>query len=81
MTNEFEIVIASDDEHEKVFAEIVIDDKFVALVSYDHGIDKAVIEFPGLGFDESAIIRKTKLDVFRSALDAAIERLSGESNV
>ena len=35
MNDEIEVVIASDDEHERVFAEIYFNGRFVALVSQD----------------------------------------------
>jgi hypothetical protein len=79
MAESFEILIASDDEHERVVAEIYIDDKFVALVSQDQGIDQAVIEFPGTALDENQILRRVEVSDFRRAIDTATKRLAGEA--
>ena len=45
----FRVIIASDQEHEKVVAEIYRGDSFVALVSHDHGTP--MVEMPGIGLD------------------------------
>ena len=74
MEQRFRIEIASDQEHEKVVAEIYQDDKFVALVSQDD--ETPIVEIPGPGLDEAYISRTIPLQALRDALDAAVQRLS-----
>ena len=69
------IVIADDPDHEKVYAEIFIRDKFVALVSQEKGLDVLEVEFPGPGLMESQILRRVGLAEFQKALTLATERL------
>jgi hypothetical protein len=47
------VEIASDQTHEKVVAEIIVDGKFVCVLSNDH--DELIVEFPGPGLDESLV--------------------------
>jgi hypothetical protein len=49
------VEIASDQTHEKVVAEIIVDGKFVCVLSNDH--DELIVEFPGPGLDESLVAR------------------------
>jgi len=70
----FRVIVASDQEHEKVFVEIYQGDKFVVLVSQDN--DTPIVEIPGVGLDESYISRTIPLAEFRDALDAAVKRLN-----
>ena len=74
MEQGFRIEIASDQEHEKVVAEIYRDDKFVVLVSQDD--DTPIVEIPGPGLDEAYISRTIPVQELRDALDAAVERLN-----
>lgn len=76
--NDFTTMIASDDEHEKVFAEIYYKDKFVALVSQEAGLNRLNIEFAGSGLEESLIARQVDLIGFQQALISAEKRLAGE---
>jgi hypothetical protein len=69
----FKICIASDQEHEKVVAEIYQGDRFVALVSQDN--DQPMVEFPGLGLDESCLSRVVPLKGFQEAMSVAVRRL------
>lgn len=78
MSNEFRIIIASDDEHERVFAEIYLGDKFVALVNQEAGSGQEQIELPGVGLDESLIVRKVPLRGFEEVLLQAVRKLKGE---
>ena len=78
MTNNFTITIASDQEHEQVFAEIYCHGKFVALVSQEEGADRLRIEFPPPGVDEGIIARTVGAEDFRQGLAAAIEKLAGK---
>jgi len=68
MIDEYKIIIASDFEHEKVFAEIYKNGKFIALVSQENGIDNLEIEFPDNSVDQSLILRKINYDSFFNAL-------------
>ena len=78
MDGEFKIMIASDDEHERVFAEIYLDDKFVALVSQERGPGEEEVELPGGGLVESLVRRKVPLRGLEKALLRAAQRLKGE---
>lgn len=78
MPDKFTVIIASDEIHDKVFAEIYSSEKFVALVSQDDGLDNMKIEFPDRVVDEAAIMRIVELEPFREALIIAQKRLSGE---
>ena len=77
MTEKFSTIIASDEEHEQVFAEIYCHGKFVALVSQEEGGDQLRIEFPAAGFDETMIARTAYVEDFQKGLAEAIERLIG----
>lgn len=72
-----EIIIASDDSHEKVIAEIFLEGKFVALLNQDKGPACLEIEFPGPGLVEEQIARKVNLDQFVSAIETAKAKLFG----
>ena len=74
----FTTMIASDDDHEQVFAEIYFAEKFVALVSQEEGINQLKVEFPGSNLDENMILREISMDGFLSALKEARSRLIGE---
>ena len=74
VSEEIRVSIASDEEHEHVVAEIYRGDKFVALVSQDHGY--SVVELPGPGLDESCISRVIPLKEFQEALELAQRRLA-----
>ena len=76
--NTFKTMIASDADYEKVYAEIYCDEKFVALVSQENGLDKLRIEFPYASIDEGMILRNIEMEGFLSALTEAKQRLSGE---
>jgi len=74
----FTTMIASDDDHDKIFAEIYFAEKFVALVSQEDGIDQLKVEFPGSDLDENMILREISMDGFLNALNKARNRLVGE---
>ena len=78
MIKEFTVTIASDEEHDKVFAEIFCGEKFVALVSQEKGVDRLEIEFPPAGIDEKLIMRAVDMEGFQQALVAAMKRLRGQ---
>ncbi len=77
MNKEFEIIIADDSDHEKVYAEIQFDGKFVALVSYEDGEDQLMLETPGVDLHEEAILRKVDLNSFLLAVEADKQKLLG----
>ena len=77
--SEYNIIIASDDEHEKAFAEIYYREKFVALASQEGGLNRLEIEFPLFDVDEAMIIRTLELTGFQQALNSAAIRLAGEA--
>lgn len=60
MAREYSFLIANDNEHEKVFVEIYYDDKFVALINQENGLNNLEIEFPGEGLVEDLINRQNK---------------------
>ena len=72
----FDFLIADDSEHEKVFVEIYYNEKYVALISQEEGIDKLLIEFPGNDLNESAIIRSLPLNEFLNLIDEAVKFLN-----
>lgn len=74
----FEILIASDSNYEKVFAEIYYDKKFVALVSQENGIKNLNIEFPDNTVDQNQVAKKIDYDQFIAALGVAKSKLTGE---
>lgn len=71
------IIIVSDQEHEKVVAEIYREDKFVALVSQDDGIP--IVEMPGPGMDEEYITRTLPLQHLCDALEIAVKKLNSRA--
>jgi len=76
MSKEFTIVIASDSEHDEVFAEIYFQGKFVALVSQEKGLDQLRVEFPSSNIDESMVVREVDVDGFKQALITAAKKLA-----
>jgi hypothetical protein len=77
-TDRFHVMIASDLDHERVYAEVYWDEKFVALVSQERGAGKEVLEFPGPGLKEDLICREVDLDGFLQAVELAVRKLAGE---
>lgn len=71
-------MIASDLDHESVYAEVYYDEKFVALVSQERGPESKRLELPGPGFEESQICREVDLDGFLQAVQEAAQKLAGE---
>ena len=70
-----EILITSDSDYEKLTAEIYCEDKFVALLNQDNGLDNIIIEFPGNNVTEDAVLRKLELSIFEKAIAEAKSRL------
>ena len=77
MNTNYTITIASDAEHEKVYAEIHCRGKFVALVNQENGFDRLKIEFPPAGLDEAMIVRVVDMEGFQQALISAAKELCG----
>jgi hypothetical protein len=71
MKDAIKILICSDTDYEQLIAEIYIDDKFVALVSQDNGVNDLQIVFPGCDQNEKAIARKVDFVLFNVALERA----------
>ena len=67
------VEIASDQTHEKVVAEIIVDGKFVGVLSNDH--DEHIVEFPGPGLDESLVARTVSLESLLRGVEIAKARL------
>ena len=76
MNPHYGIVIASDDKHEKVVAEIYFDDLFIALLSQEEGLDKLVLELPGVGMNEALILRRIPMTEFQHMLILAAKELA-----
>lgn len=70
-----EIVIASDEMHEKVFAEMYYRGKYLGLVSQEKGPKHLRIELPGGLAPEEAVLRNVRLLVFIRAVKMAKEKL------
>lgn len=73
---DFDFLIASDSEHEKVFIEIYYNAKYIALISQENGIDDLLIEFPGNNLKESEILISLPLNEFLSLIDEAVKKLN-----
>jgi hypothetical protein len=74
----FKILIASPPEYQKLVAEIHYDGKFVALVNQERGPGLFEVETPGVGLNESMIIRRVDLAGFAAALKQASDSLIEE---
>ena len=75
MATGFDFLIANDSEHEELFIEIYYNEKFVASINQEQGIDNLEIEFPGPDLVESLIIRKVPLNDFLGLVNEAAKRL------
>jgi hypothetical protein len=78
MDGNYELIIADDPDHDKVFAEIYRDNKFLALISQEDGPDRLKVELPGPGLDESQIVRQLPLADFIAVLGQAAKKLLGK---
>jgi hypothetical protein len=71
MNSDFEILISSNPNYEKLVAEIYLQGKFIALLNQDEGPEKIKIEFPSNDVDESLVLRhcylKDLLEVLQEA--------------
>jgi hypothetical protein len=75
MAQGFDFLIANDSEHEELFIEIYYNDKFVASINQEHGLNDLEIEFPGPDLVESLITRKVPLKNFLDLINEATKRL------
>lgn len=75
MNSSVRVEIASDQVHENVVAEVLVDEKFVCLLSNDN--DELKVEFPGPGLDESLVARTVSLETLMKGLSMAKARLDG----
>jgi hypothetical protein len=73
MNKRISIAIASPVDHEKLTAEIIIDDKYVVIINQEDGEDKLKIEF----FDNPDVI-EVGFDIFIEALYEAKMALVGK---
>lgn len=80
MAARFSTLIASDPDHEKVYAEIYFGEKFVALISQEAGPESLMLELPGCELDQEQIIRNVNLEGFIVALRSAADRLLGRAD-
>lgn len=72
MENKISTLIASDENHDKIFIEIYVDNKFLAIVSQEDGIDNLVVEFPESNLDTNFILRTCRLSVLMDAIHTAM---------
>ena len=70
-----EILLSSDSSYEELTAEIFYNDKFIALLNQDDGLENLKIEFPAVGLDESMVLRKVDLTILEQGLELAKKRL------
>ena len=78
MDGKYEVIIADDQDHEEVFAEIYRDNKFLASISKEDGPDRLKVELPGPGLDESQVVRQVPLADFITVLGQAAKKLVGK---
>lgn len=72
------ILLSSDSDYEKLIAEIYYEDKFIALLNQDEGLDSMKIEFPDLNVKENLVLRKVDLEIFEEALKEAKRKIKAE---
>ena len=73
---EFQLLIASLPDHDRLVAEIYFRGKFVGLVSQERGDGLFDVETPGVGLDESQITHRVDLLDFVAAIEHARSKLS-----
>jgi len=71
------ILLSSDSDYEKLTAEIYYEDKFIALLNQDNGLDCMKIEFPDTNVKEELVLRKIDLAIFEKALLEAKRKIKG----
>jgi|LakMenEpi03Aug12_release.lakeMendotaPanAssembly.Ray.scaffolds.fasta_scaffold3388403_1 hypothetical protein len=70
--NRFRVSVGDDDLHEDLTAEIYFDEKFVALVSQENGLEKAEVELQRCPDSD---VWSFPLDAFLKVLEQAKHRL------
>ena len=75
--NSFSVILASSPDSAELVAEIYFGDKFVAMITSDHGVDRLEIEMPGPDLDQHQLLRRVDLDGFLNAIEKARMRLKG----
>ncbi len=73
--SKIKILLSSDSDYEKLTAEIYYEDKFIALLNQDDGLDCMKIEFPGPNVREDLVLRKVDLAIFEKALVEAKRKI------
>jgi hypothetical protein len=72
---DYNVIIASDPDHEKVFAELRYGDKVIACVSQENGPDRLNVELPGPGLVEAYVLREVPLNDFICLLESGARKL------
>ncbi|HIB68346.1 MAG TPA: hypothetical protein EYO33_25440 [Phycisphaerales bacterium] len=70
-----EINIADDEFHEKVFAEVLYEDKLLVVLSQEDESGELLLEFPGSDHLQELVARKVPLGVFSYAIGLAKQEL------
>ena len=78
--SDIKIILSSDSNYEELTAEIFYEEKFIALLNQDEGLDSIKIEFPGPDVQENAVLRKIDLAVFEKALVEAKLKLRANTS-
>lgn len=78
--SDIKIILSSDSNYEELTAEIFYEEKFIALLNQDEGLDSIKIEFPGPDVQENAVLRKIDLAVFEKALAEAKLKLRANTS-
>jgi hypothetical protein len=72
---DYDYLIASNADYEKVFIEIYYQGKYVAQINQESGLDNLEIEFPGPGLIDSLIERKIPFNEFLILITEAAQKL------
>ncbi len=73
--SDFEILLVSASDYEKLTVEIFYKGKFIALLNQDEGVDNLKIELSGENVDEDMVLRKIDLDVFLTGVELAKQKI------
>jgi hypothetical protein len=79
MAGEYHVIIASDSNHEMVFAELHCGEKFIASISQERDSDQLQVELPGPGLVEEYVLRKVPLKDFVRLLEMGAQKLLGDA--
>ena len=72
-----EILLSSDSDYEELTVEIFYNDKFIALLNQDDGIENLKIEFPASECDENVVLRTIDLTILEQGIALAKKKLIG----